>query len=115
MKIACLVAAAVSLTAGCSLQIVSLQPVKNRASVDLGCPAEQIEATVLDRKQMCVGNDDICATSAVAKGCGQQTVYVRVVGDGESTPWIRNGDIRPVPGGAAAPPAASSSASAPPK
>ena len=93
MKILFVAAAAVSLTAGCT--IINLGPVKTRASIDLACPPEQIEAIALDRKTLCIGNDDVCATTAVARGCGQQTVYVRMVGDRESSPWIRNGEVRP--------------------
>ncbi|APR77056.1 Hypothetical protein A7982_02403 [Minicystis rosea] len=109
-----IIAGALLLTAGCGLEVLHLQPVKNRASLDLGCPAQQIEATVLERKMLCIGTDDLCATSVVAKGCGQQTVYVRVVGERESSPWMRNGDTRPTAPQAPAPPAAAPAAPAAP-
>lgn len=69
-----------------------------RASFDLGCPREQMRATVLQR----VGMFQV-AVSAGVQGCGKRASYIRSAGT--SGAWVINGiaeearQAAPPPGG----------------
>lgn len=72
-----------------------------RATFDLGCPANMMEAQVLQR----VGMFQI-ATSVGVRGCGRQASYMR--SEGTSMTWVLNGPVMalpPVPAAAPPPPA----------
>ena len=58
------------------------------ASFDLGCPADQIEMTVLNR------NEGLgCAGSKVGvRGCGKQTTYTC----DNSQAWRRESEVQPI-------------------
>jgi hypothetical protein len=57
-----------------------------RATFDLNCPANLMEAQVLQR----VGMFQV-ATSVGVRGCGRQTTYMRSAGT--SGTWVMNGPI----------------------
>ncbi len=59
-------------------------------SVDLSCPAEQINVTVLEGSDTCLGGIDTCGRVAGVEACGRKATYVNVKGT-----WIQNTDSEP--------------------
>lgn len=69
---------------GCAAQLREARQadLRNRASFDLGCPAQQIELTPLDNNAAHYG---IGATGV--RGCGRQATYLW---DGYRRLWVMN-------------------------
>ena len=61
-----------------------------RATFDLGCPANMMESQVLQR----VGMFQV-ATSVGVRGCGRQATYMRSAGT--SGTWVLNGPVMALP------------------
>ena len=81
-----------------------------RATFDMGCPAPQMEAQVLQR----VGMFQV-ATSVGVRGCGRQANYIRGYGGyGGGGTWMLNGPVMQVGPPPGAPPPGAPPSEVPP-
>ena len=77
-----------------------------RATFDLGCPVNMMQAQVLQRAGMFA-----VAVAVGVRGCGRQTTYVRPAGVGA---WVLNGPVMADPSSQPPPPAQPTEAPPPP-
>ena len=80
---------------------------QQRASYDLHCPPQSMEAQVLQRAGMFA-----MAVSAGVRGCGLQASYMRAPGTGWA--WLLNGPVMQDPSQMQAPPPTGAPPGAPP-
>jgi hypothetical protein len=78
MKVHTVASCVALFSAGCG---ASLEQLRNRASVDLGCQASNVAVHPID------------AATMSASGCGKQAIYVEQFNDSRHSTWLLNSAI----------------------